>query len=82
MPALMMAASQVTPVALAFTRATSVLSGDCDGLGCPAIAAKRVEILGQDFYFCMHHWSEHRLRLLVHPPTRPLGALVGDAARS
>jgi hypothetical protein len=30
----------------------------CDRGGCPAPALHHVEILGQDFHFCHHHWCE------------------------
>jgi hypothetical protein len=30
----------------------------CDRSACPAPAARRVDLYGQDFYFCEHHWAE------------------------
>jgi hypothetical protein len=30
----------------------------CDRGGCPAHALHHVEIHGQDFHFCSHHWGE------------------------
>jgi hypothetical protein len=30
----------------------------CDRGGCPAPALHHVEIHGQDFHFCSHHWGE------------------------
>jgi hypothetical protein len=30
----------------------------CDCSDCPAIALRRVDLYGQDFHFCGHHWAE------------------------
>ena len=30
----------------------------CDQGGCPALAAHHIELYGQDFHFCNHHWAE------------------------
>ena len=29
----------------------------CDQGGCPALAAHHIELYGQDFHFCNHHWE-------------------------
>jgi hypothetical protein len=39
---------------------------DCDQRDCPAIALHHVEIHGQDFHFCGHHWAELSPALLAH----------------
>ena len=28
----------------------------CDQGGCPALAAHHIDLYGQDFHFCSHHW--------------------------
>jgi hypothetical protein len=30
----------------------------CDQVGCPAFAAHHIDLYGQDFHFCNHHWLE------------------------
>ncbi|GEM_PF-5109678 len=30
----------------------------CDCRDCPAIAQRRVDLYGQDFHFCAHHFAE------------------------
>jgi hypothetical protein len=30
----------------------------CDQGGCPALAAHHIDLYGQDFHFCNHHWAE------------------------
>ncbi len=39
----------------------------CDQLDCPAAALHHVELYGQDFHFCGHHWAEHQPALLAQP---------------
>lgn len=31
---------------------------ECDRRDCPAPALRHVELYGQDFHFCDHHWRE------------------------
>jgi hypothetical protein len=64
-------------VSRAFASAGPAGGARCDAPACPAFAMRRVDILGQDFYFCSHHWSEHRRRLPLVPQAPPgaLGAL-------
>jgi hypothetical protein len=58
-------------VSRAFASAGPAGGGRCDAPACPAFAMRQVDILGQDFYFCSHHWSEHRRRLPVVPQAPP-----------
>ena len=30
----------------------------CDQGGCPAPAGHHIDLYGQDFHFCNHHWEE------------------------
>ena len=30
----------------------------CDKGGCPALAGHHIDLYGQDFHFCNHHWAE------------------------
>jgi hypothetical protein len=30
----------------------------CDHRDCPALALRHVDLFGQDFHFCNHHWTE------------------------
>ncbi len=30
----------------------------CDRSDCPAIAIHHIDLYGQDFHFCGHHWAE------------------------
>lgn len=30
----------------------------CDRSDCPAHALHRIDLYGQDFHFCRHHWAE------------------------
>ena len=29
----------------------------CDHRDCPALALRHVDLYGQDFHFCNHHWT-------------------------
>jgi hypothetical protein len=31
---------------------------ECDHSDCPAVALHHVDLCGQDFHFCNHHWVE------------------------
>ncbi|MFP4635874.1 MAG: hypothetical protein ACLFRD_08435 [Nitriliruptoraceae bacterium] len=45
----------------------------CDRRGCPAPAQHHVEVYGQDFHFCAHHWAELEPVLMSHLDPWPSG---------
>lgn len=47
----------------------------CDHSDCPAHALHHVDLFGQDFHFCGHHWREIEQALLAKSP----GATVSSA---
>ena len=38
----------------------------CDHGDCPAIALHHIDVFGQDFHFCNHHWDELAPALAAH----------------
>lgn len=52
----------------------------CDQRDCPACALHHVELYGQDFHFCGHHWTEH-LPALLTQPCRPDVREMGRPSR-
>lgn len=42
----------------------------CDRSACPAAARHRIDLYGQDFHFCDHHWAELRAVLPADPALR------------
>ncbi len=38
----------------------------CDHSDCPAIALQHIDVHGQDFHFCNHHWEELAPALAAH----------------
>lgn len=44
----------------------------CDHRDCPAVALRHIQLYGQDFHFCLHHWDELSPAVLAH--------LVGERA--
>ena len=56
-------------VAVAFTLAVPCGGHPCDGMACAANAARTVNLLGQDFHFCMLHWAEHHERAVLAAAT-------------
>lgn len=47
----------------------------CDRRDCPAQARRRVDIRGQDFYFCEHHATEIDAVLSAQDPRQPEAAV-------
>ena len=41
----------------------------CDHSECPAFALHHIDLFGQDFHFCNHHWVELAPALSPHLPT-------------
>ena len=42
----------------------------CDQRDCPAHALHDIDLYGQDFHFCGHHWAELSSVLMSHLSTR------------
>jgi hypothetical protein len=52
----------------------------CDCSGCPAIALHHVDLYGQDFHFCHHHWVALAPSMEPHLGPASGGVAVGVAA--
>jgi hypothetical protein len=56
-------------------RTAPTIIATCDRSSCPAPAQRRLDVAGQDFYFCHHHAAEIDGRWLTASRT---GALDGS----
>lgn len=53
----------------------------CDRGGCPAMALHHLDLYGQDFHFCGHHWSALTPTLALQIATGPPSGRVPATAR-